>query len=223
MSCVAVIPVRGGSRRIPRKNLRLFRGQPLLAYPVRACLAAGCFDAVVVTTEDPELAALAADLGALVHVRPSRLADDHTPLTPVALDALAGYPDETEATVVLANPFVRAADLAAGQALTRAVGAPYASVAWLPVPVERVLTFHADGLRFVGGRGAEQTRTQDLALPCYDAGQWYATRAGWLRASGALLAGARPFALPRERVQDIDTEEDWRAAERLHAALEDDR
>lgn len=204
---------------MPRKNARLFRGRPLLAYAVESCLAAGLFDLVVVTSEDPELLDLAAGLGAVPHPRPAALADDVTPLVPVVREVLDawGVGDATQVGVVLANPFVRAADLAGGLAMSQRLGGPVASVARLPVPLARTLRADDDGTLSMVAREAD--RTQDLPPGFHDAGQWYVTSPRELRRQG-LLVGAYPYELPRERVVDIDTEDDWRAAELLHAFLE---
>lgn len=222
MSAVAVIPVRGGSKRIPRKNARPFRGFPLLAYAIEACHAAQAFDRVVVSTEDAELAGIARTHGAEVRDRPPALADDRTPLAPVALDALDALgADPDHLAVVLANPFVLGWDLRQGLALARVNEEPYAAVAWAPAPAERLLRVGPAGLAFLGG-DVGAVRTQDLALPLYDAGQWYLTTPAALRATGQLLAGARPYVIPCRRVCDIDTEDDWSTALRMHRHLEID-
>ena len=89
MSKLAVIPARGGSKRIPRKNIRLFAGKPMIAYAIEAALSSGVFDHVVVSTDDPEIAGIAADHGAsLPFVRPAHLADDMTPTVPVVAHAI---------------------------------------------------------------------------------------------------------------------------------------
>ena len=222
MTAIAIIPARGQSKRIPRKNLRYFAGKPLLAYAVDACLARGYFAQVIVTTEDAEIASLARKLGARVHDRPAALADDFAPLAPVVLDVLAGnYGMSQEVAVVLANPFVRAADIVDGCVMAAGNYGPVATVARLPVPVERVLRRDDDGT--LSMPAMESTRTQDLPAAYHDAGQFYVTWHGELAASGQLLVGTYPFVLPRERVCDLDTEDDWRAAELMWRFLDGKR
>lgn len=214
---IAVIPARGGSKRIPRKNLRPFNGVPLMQYAIDACHAAGCFAEVVVTSEDADIGGLSQSLGARWHQRPEALADDHTPLAPVVLNVLTGnYGHLQQVAVVLANPFVRAQDLRNGLAMMEGEFNPVASVARLPVPFARVLRKDQDGTLSMAAMEAD--RTQDLAPAFADAGQWYWT---WhAQARHGLLVGALPYELPRERVCDLDTEDDWRTAELMWRFLD---
>ena len=119
---VCLIPARGGSKRIPRKNLRPFAGRPMILHSIGAATEAGLFDAVIVSTEDDEIAGIARDAGVEVIARPAPLADDHATTRDVvlhALDVLEAGDRLPEALCCLyaTAPFVRAEDLAAGRSL----------------------------------------------------------------------------------------------------------
>ncbi|GAA1531602.1 pseudaminic acid cytidylyltransferase [Nocardioides humi] len=227
MRSVAVIPARGGSRRIPRKNVRTFAGRPMLAYAVEVALASGLFERVVVSTDDDEVADVARDLGAEVPFRrPPAISDDHTPMAEVVLHALdeldrAGEEYDAVCTLFATAPFLRAADLVAGLRLLED-GAPAAvAVTGFDFPIFRAFGLNDDGaLRPLWPEHAG-TRSQDLPEALHDAGQFYWTRVEVLRATRSLWPdGMRPVRLPRHRVQDIDEPEDWERAEWMHRALE---
>jgi pseudaminic acid cytidylyltransferase len=223
---LAVIPARGGSKRIPRKNIRPFAGRPMIAYAIEGARAAGVFDRIVVSTDDDEIARIALDLGAeLPFSRPAELANDHAGTVEVIAHAIgtlaeAGWQARQVCCIYPGVPMLQAGDLRDALALLEAGDCDYAfPVAHFPSPVQRAL------LRDAAGRTApmhpEYTdcRSQDLEPAYYDAGQFY-----WGRAS-AWLEGrhphrqARSLVLPGWRVVDIDTPEDWVRAEALYAAL----
>jgi N-acylneuraminate cytidylyltransferase len=219
---IAIIPARGGSKRIPRKNIRPFAGKPILAYSVECALASGLFDRILVSTDDPEIATLARSIGADVpFLRPPALADDHTGTTAVMAHALEWLADQPGAPVTAAcciyatAPFIRSDDLRAALALLEGGDWDYAfSATRSRTPVYRAF-------RRTSGAGLEMlfpeyydTRSQDLPEALYDAAQFYWGRpAAWLE--GRTLFGERStvWLLPGVLVQDIDTEEDWRRAE----------
>jgi pseudaminic acid cytidylyltransferase len=222
---LAVIPARGGSKRIPRKNLRDFCGKPILAWSVEAALTSGCFDRVVVSTDDDEVARVARDLGADVpFVRPAALADDHTGTGPVVAHAAdaCGLVDEDLACCIYATaPFVAAADLRRGLEVLETSGAEFAfSVTSFPFPIQRAVRIVEGGRLEMFQPEHFQTRSQDLEEAWHDAGQFYWGRArAWRSATPLFSRDAVPVPLPRYRVQDIDTEEDWTRAELLFRAL----
>lgn len=222
---LAVIPARGGSKRIPRKNLREFCGRPILAWSVAAALESGCFDRVVVSTEDGEIAALARTLGAEVPFeRSADLADDHTGTGPVVADAVdaCGLADTDLACCIYATaPFVTAADLRRGLEVLEESGAEYAlSVTSFPFPIQRAVRLVEGGRLEMFQPEHLLTRSQDLEEAWHDAGQFYWGRARAWRAGTPLFSrDAAPVPLPRHRVQDIDTPEDWTRAELLFRAL----
>lgn len=226
---IAVIPARGGSKRIPHKNIRPFRGRPMIAYSIAAAQSSGVFDAILCSTDDPAIAETARAAGAQTpFVRPPELAGDHTPTAPVLMHALrwclaAGWPVECLCCIYATAPFIRAEDLRQGLATLRDSGASSAfSVTTFPFPIFRALKRTPEGRLAMFWPEYELTRSQDLPEAYHDAGQFYWLRAApFLETSQVYTADARPVILPRHRVQDIDTPEDWLRAELMHKALED--
>ncbi len=224
-AAVCLIPARGGSRRIPRKNVREFHGRPMIHWSIDAAAAAGCFARIVVSTDDPSIAEIARAAGAEVpFVRPARLADDHATTIEVVRDAL----DRMEATGSLPHalcclyataPFVRADDLRAGAAALDAADfvMPVARYAY---PVQRALARDARGNLRMLHPERYASRSQDLDEALHDAGQFYWGRtAAWRDEAAFFDRRVAALELPRWRVQDIDTPEDWTQAEALFAAL----
>ncbi len=223
---VAVIPARGGSKRIPKKNIRPFLGRPIIGYSIQAALDAGLFDRVIVSTDSDEIAAVARDLGAETPFRrPEHLSDDHTGTAPVVAHALEWLADAEEPAdfaccIYATAPFVAAADLAAAFRRLEASAQAFAfSVTTFAFPIQRALKRAGDGVapfhpEFAGAR------SQDLEEAFHDAGQFYWGRAAAWRDGTPLFAPTSiPVVLPRWRVQDIDTEEDWRRAEHMYRAI----
>jgi N-acylneuraminate cytidylyltransferase len=221
---VAIIPARGGSKRIPGKNLRLFNGVPMLAWSIRAALRAQCFDRIVVSTDDHDIAELALREGAEVpFIRPADLADDHTGTLPVVAHALTHLPEADFACCLYATaPLVHARYLVEGLVLLDAhPEKAYAfSVCTFPFPVQRALILDDSGALDALYPEYRHTRSQDLPTAYQDAGQFYwGRRAAWLSHQTLFSPCSLPVILPRHLVQDIDTEEDWRRAEFLQQAL----
>lgn len=224
---LAVIPARGGSKRIARKNIRPFAGKPMIAHAIEAALACKAIDRVIVSTEDDEIAAIASALGAEVPFRrPADLADDFTPTVPVIQHAIAacrnlGVAPVNVACIYAAVPFIRAADLTEALALLGEHGGEGYTfpVARFPAPIQRALRRDAAGGLAPFDPDHVNTRSQDLEPAYYDAGQFYWARAETWAAGTSPHAMGRGIVLPDWRVVDIDTPEDWERAERLHAAL----
>lgn len=225
---VCIIPARGGSKRIPRKNIRDFCGRPMIAWPIRAAIDSGCFDRIVVSTDDDEIAQVAKEAGAEAPFRRRAvLSDDHTPTVPVIADAIDQL-DVQGLTPVCClyatSPFVTPADLNAGLARLEDTGAPFVlSVTSYAFPIQRALRRDTSGKVEMFDPAHMQTRSQDLEEAWHDAGQFYWGRAeSWTTGRGIFESGAQGLALPRHRVQDIDTEEDWLQAELTMRALQMD-
>ena len=223
---LAVIPARGGSKRIPRKNLKDFCGRPMLAWSVEAALDAGCFDRVVVSTDDEEIAAAARAAGAEVpFLRPADLSDDHTGTIPVVAHAAgacgAAGAEDLVCCIYATAPFVRAADLQDGLEVLIESGAEYAlSVTSFPFPIQRAVRRTAGGRLEMFEPAHLETRSQDLEEAWHDAAQFYWGRArAWAAGTPLFSSHAAPVSLPRHRVQDIDTPEDWVRAELMFEAL----
>lgn len=223
---LAVIPARGGSKRIPRKNVRLFGGKPMIAWSIEAARASGCFDRIVVSTDDAEIAEVAQRFGAEVpFVRPAELADDHTPTIPVVAHTIAwqqqhGAAPRAVCCLYATAPFVQASDLAQALALLQREGCNYVfPVTPYAAPIQRALRLTAAGRVAMFWPENFSFRSQDLEPAFHDAGAFYWGRPeAWLAGHPIFSPGAVPLPLPRWRVQDIDTPEDWERAERMLAA-----
>lgn len=224
MSSVAIIPARGGSKRIPRKNLLPFDGVPMIVRSIRTALDSGLFERVVVSTDDAEIADVARAHGADVpFLRPAELADDFAGTAPVIVHALQQLPDFDYACCVYATaPLLQARYLRQGLALLEQhQDKSYAfSVCSFGFPVQRALTLDGQGALQALYPEFRNTRSQDLPEAYQDAGQFYWGRSdAWLRGEVIYSPASLPVTLPRHLVQDIDTLEDWKRAEYLYAAL----
>lgn len=224
MSCVAIIPARGGSKRIPRKNLAPFDGVPMIVRSIRTVLDSGLFDQVVVSTDDAEIAEVARAHGAQVpFMRPAALADDFTGTAAVIVHALQQLPALDFACCVYATaPLLQVRYLREGfELLERHSDKSFAfSVCDFGFPVQRALTLDGQGALTALYPEFRNTRSQDLPEAFQDAGQFYWGRSeAWLRGEVLYSPASLPVILPRHLVQDIDTPQDWKRAEYLYAAL----
>lgn len=224
MNSVAIIPARGGSKRIPRKNLLAFDGVPMIVRSIRTALDSGLFEQVVVSTDDAEIAELALAHGAQVpFLRPAELADDFTGTAAVIVHALQQLPAFDYACCVYATaPLLQARFLREGfELLQQHPQKSFAfSVCSFGFPVQRALTLDGQGALTALYPEFRQTRSQDLPEAFQDAGQFYWGRSGaWLRGEVLYSSASLPVILPRHLVQDIDTLQDWKRAEYLYAAL----
>lgn len=220
---IAVIPARGGSKRVPRKNLRAFAGKPMIAYAIEVARRAGLFDRVIVSTDDAEVAAIARELGADVpFLRPAELADDFTPTVPVIAHAIRacaelGWHARLACCIYPAVPLLHPQSLADALALLEAGDAPYAfPVLAYRAPIQRALKRDALGRSAPLHPEYMQTRTQDLPPAFHDAGQFYWGRSDAWLAGRPLHADACTLVCDEGSVVDIDTEADWALAEALY-------
>lgn len=227
---VAVIPARGGSKRIPRKNIRLFDGHPLISYSIAAAAESGCFDRVIVSTDDPEVAAVSRASGAETpFVRPPELADDHAGVDRVLRHALNwldmhGEAPEMVCCLFATAPFVTASMLQNGLSalVSDCLHRHYAvAVASFPFPIQRAVRIANDGCMQPITPACIPVRSQDLEPAFHEAGLFYWGRADAIRHNISIYdAGASiPIVIPRHRVQDIDSMEDWVCAEYLFRAM----
>ncbi|WP_236181630.1 MULTISPECIES: pseudaminic acid cytidylyltransferase [Pseudomonas] len=224
MNNVAIIPARGGSKRIPRKNLAPFDGVPMIVRSIRTALDSGLFEQVVVSTDDAEIADVARANGAHVpFIRPAELADDFTGTAAVIVHALQQLPAFEYACCVYATaPLLQARFLRQGfELLKRHPDKSFAfSVTDFGFPVQRALTLDGQGGLTALYPEFRNTRSQDLPAAFQDAGQFYWGRSeAWLGGEVLYSPVSLPVILPRYLVQDIDTVEDWKRAEYLYAAL----
>lgn len=224
---LAVIPARGGSKRIPRKNIKLFRGKPMIVWSIEAALQSGCFDEVAVYTDDAEIADVARHWGASVpFMRPAELADDHTGTLPVVAHAINWYADQGRTPDYVCCIYPTAPLLlpeSLSQAYERIVQteSPFClGVANFGHPIQRALRMSATGHVSMFFAEYALTRSQDMEPAFHDAGQFcWGTAAAFLEGRFPMLQNSAAVVLPRSRVVDIDTAEDWELAEALHAAL----
>ncbi|WP_028604267.1 pseudaminic acid cytidylyltransferase [Ottowia thiooxydans] len=225
---LAIIPARGGSKRIPRKNIKLFCGKPMLAWSIEAARSSGCFDRIIVSTDDAEIAAIAQQCGAEVpFTRSPALSDDHTGVTAVIAHAIAWMNANGPEQVALAcciyatAPFVSATDLRRGLDTLVQENCDYAlAVTSFPFPIQRAIRLTANRRIEMFSPEYFTTRSQDLEEAWHDAGQFcWGKASAWLTNMPVFAQGASPVILPRHRVQDIDTPEDWHRAEVMFQLL----
>ena len=224
---IAVIPARGGSKRIPRKNIRMFCGKPIIAYSISAAQQTGLFDQVVVSTDDEEIASVAREFGATTpFIRPKEIADDFTGTNAVVKHAVAWFNsqsnDVTHACCLYATaPLVQARFITEGyEALSRSDAAFAFSVTSYAFPIQRAVRITPDGRVDAIYPEHRMTRSQDLEHAYHDAGQFYwGTARAFLEDMPVFAPHSIGVILPRHLVQDIDTLEDWDHAELMYRAL----
>jgi len=223
---IAVIPARGGSKRIPRKNIKPFHGKPMIAYAVTAALDSKVFDKVIASTDDDEIAQVAQVYGAEVpFVRPAELADDHTPTVPVIAHAITacqdmGWDVQDVCCIYPGVPFISTKDLRTAHKQLLTTGARYVfPVTGFPSPIQRALRRLPDGSVKPFQPEHSATRTQDLEPGYFDVGQFYwGRKQAWLDGLNIHLNGTT-LVIPEWRVVDIDTPADWERAELVYSAL----
>ncbi|MFQ3197426.1 MAG: pseudaminic acid cytidylyltransferase [Paraglaciecola sp.] len=228
---LAIIPARGGSKRIPGKNIKLFAGKPLIAYSIEAAAACRLFDKVMVSTDCKQIADVAKDYGAEVpFMRPEHLSDDYIGTVPVVRHGIEfcqqHYFDPQFTCCIYATaPFIQITKLIEGFIrLQSAQDKNFAfSVTSFAFPVQRALKMLNGGVVPFSPDDIPK-RSQDLEEAYHDAGQFYWGRsAAFLNAKSTFSEHSIPIVLPRHLVQDIDTLEDWQRAELMYKAYVKDR
>jgi pseudaminic acid cytidylyltransferase len=225
---LAVIPARGGSKRIPRKNIREFCGKPIIAWSIEAALESACFDHVIVSTDDEEIADIAKQYGAdIPFMRPAELANDTAATIPVIKHAIEWFSDnqqkpELTCCIYATAPFVTKEDLIRGRNEIVTSGADYAfSVTSYAFAIQRAIQITNENRVEMFEPEHFNTRSQDLTEAYHDAGQFYWGKSdAWLASKPIFNSDAVPVILPRHRVQDIDTQEDWLRAELMFKAIQ---
>lgn len=221
MKRVAIITARGGSKRLPRKNIRPFHGRPILHYAIAAAKQARLFDDVIVSTDDEEIAT-AAHLGGCSSVikRPAELADDRATTAQAMHHAVRylmdqGAPLEQVCCIYPCTPLLLPADLHDGFNKLMASGKCYVfPVAQYAPAVQRMLRMDDNGVMQPVWPNFNDVRTQDLEARWHDAGQWYWGKAdAWLNEIPIYGSWSVGQPVPRWRAIDIDTGEDWIIAE----------
>ncbi len=228
--CIAVIPARGGSKRIPGKNIKPFAGKPIIAYSIETALACGLFDRVIVSTDDAEIACIARQYGAQTpFIRAAHLADDHCGTVDVINDAIDYFKRQKQSMtyvccIYATAPFLQAGDLITAYHQLTASDKDFAfSITSYASPVQRALRIDAHNQIACLWPQHRYTRTQDLPATYHDAGQFYFGKyTAFLHRVEIFSAHSIPVILPRHRVHDIDTPEDWQCAENMYRSLQND-
>ncbi len=225
---IAIIPARGGSKRIPRKNIKEFCGKPMIAWSIEAAQASGLFEHIIISTDDIEIAVIAKQCGAEVpFMRPLELSDDYVGTGAVIKHAAEWAMNNIGeidfiCTIYATAPFITHSDLINGFALLLKSNAQIAfTVTSFPFPIQRAIKITNEGRVAMFQPEHFLTRSQDLEPAYHDAGQFYWARTdAVLNEVSAFSNAAFPIILPRHQVQDIDTIEDWRRAELMFKALQ---
>ncbi|MEA2091908.1 MAG: pseudaminic acid cytidylyltransferase, partial [Campylobacterota bacterium] len=223
---IAIIPARGGSKRIPRKNIKDFFGKPLIAYSIEAAIESKLFDRIIVTTDDEEIANIAESYGAETLKRPKELADDFTPTIPViahAIESTCKDINEAEAVccIYATAPFVQIKYIKeAYEKLTSQKSDYCFSATSFAFPIHRAIKLQNENIEMFYPEHFE-TRSQDLEEAYHDAGQFYWGRPeAWCENKMIFSKNSSIVILPRYLVQDIDTIEDWKRAELMYKVLQ---
>ena len=225
---ICVIPARGGSKRIPRKNIKKFAGKPIIEWSISAAVKSKCFDRIIVSTDDKEIANFSKSLGAEVpFYRPHDLSEDFTPTADVVKHAIEffQFPDISQVNVCClyaTAPFITPTDIRESLLILNSSVCDFVlAVTSYAFPVQRALVINKiNGSLKMIEPSKFSTRSQDLDESCHDAGQFcWGTAEAWILTDDPFKNITLPFNLPRFRVQDIDTAEDWHRAELIHKAL----
>jgi pseudaminic acid cytidylyltransferase len=224
MNRIAVIPARGGSKRIPDKNIRLFAGKPMIHHAIRCARESGLFARIIVSTDSERISSVAKEAGAEVpFLRSDGNADDHAPLAEAVVETLerlgpSAASLETVCCLVATSPLLQVKSLAAGLELMVSDQLDaVVSVQRFRSPILRAMKYDEEGyLRRIWPE-YQLTRSQDLTEAWHDAGQFYWVRRSALMRDRKLIAGkARGYTLPPLDAVDIDNIEDWSLAEQLY-------
>ncbi|MBU3848348.1 MAG: pseudaminic acid cytidylyltransferase [Candidatus Acinetobacter avistercoris] len=223
---VAIIPARGGSKRIPRKNIKEFCGKPMIAWSIEAALNSGCFDKVIVSTDDDETIEIANNFGAETPFkRPVELADDYTPTIPVVQHAIANISLQNIQYVCCIYPtaaFITGSILKESLLHLKNGETDFVMpVIAYPCSFERALQINKNGLLRMNNISNINKRTQDCNTLYHDAGQFYfGTINAWLHPGNFYDKRVKAIKIPKYRAHDIDTPDDWDLAEIVFSQLE---
>lgn len=221
MKNIAIITARGGSKRIPKKNIRDFCGKPILAYSIEAAIESGIFDEVMVSTDDPEIADAAKAYGANIpFFRSEKTSDDFATTSDVLLEVLMMYKAQGRSFDHLCclyptAPFITAEKLQkAWNMLRESVGDCVFPVVRFSFPPQRGVVLDGNGYIRMAFPEHLNSRSQDLEPMYHDCGQFYFCRTeAFLEQGKLMMEKTIPIIMPESEVQDIDTLEDWKIAE----------
>ena len=227
-NAICIIPARGGSKRIPKKNIKDFFGKPLIAYSIQTALESNVFTKIVVSTDDNNIAKIAQQYGADVIKRPDELSDDFTDTQDVIDHAIEYLQNQGEkfdfvCTLYATAPLLQKEYLIQGfEKLKNSNTINTFSATSMPFPIQRTFKLNDDGRCEMFTPEHFNTRSQDLEEAYQDAGQFYWTKIN--HKSDEIMFGKHsiPIILPRHLVQDIDTLEDWSRAEYMYKIIQED-
>ena len=230
MSTIAIITARGGSKRIPKKNIKDFMGKPMLAYAIEAAKESGIFDELMVSTDSGEIAGVAREYGASVpFMRSERTSSDFATTYDVLEEVLAEYKKlgmnfDTMCCIYPCVPFLKAGSLQNAFRLMAGKGADAVMpVCRYPAPVEWAMRMQ-DGVLAADDVEKQMVRSQDLRPAYFDAGMFYFYRTeAFLRKRTTLLPNTLGYVIDESECQDIDTPDDWRTAELKYRILREMR
>jgi len=224
---VCIIPARGGSKRIPKKNIKDFFGKPLIVYSIQTALESNLFDKIVVTTDDDKIAKIAKEYGANIIKRPKELADDYTGTQDVidhAIEYLQNQGDVFDfvCTLYATAPLLQSKYLIKGfEELKNSDAINTFSATSMPFPIQRTFKLNDSGRCEMFTAEHYMTRSQDLEEAYQDAGQFYWTKLNKKSDDTMFGKDSIPIILPRHLVQDIDTLEDWKRAEMMYKVIKE--
>lgn len=228
MKNLAIIPARGGSKRISRKNIREFFGKPIIAYSIQAALSSGLFDEVMVSTDDKEIAEIARQYGASVpFIRSEKTSDDFATTTDVIVEVVESYKNtgkifENICCIYPAAPLIKSKRLTEGfeKFINERRNSVFPVVAF-SYPVQRGLIIDSEGKTNMLHPENASARSQDLETVYHDAGQWYWLKIDeFLRSKKIFAENSASVILNEYEVQDIDTLTDWKMAELKYEYLQ---
>ncbi len=228
MKTLAMITARGGSKRIPRKNIKEFNGKPIMAYSIEAALKSGAFDEVMVSTDDEEIADIARKYGASVpFMRSEKTANDFATTVDVIDEVISEYHNRGKdfdvfACIYPTAPFITADKLKeAVEKLSSSDADSLIPVVRFSYPPQRAMEIRDGRLVFRQPENLSK-RSQDLEPHYHDAGQFYVVKTeSFLKNKGIMVGQILPMELSELEVQDIDNEVDWKLAEMKYKLLQD--
>tara|TARA_B100000212_G_scaffold291237_1_gene232891 strand:+ start:1196 stop:1888 length:693 start_codon:yes stop_codon:yes gene_type:complete len=228
---LCVIPARGGSKRIPKKNIRLFCGKPIIQWSIEAALKSKCFDKIIVSTDSEEISKISKSVGAEVpFIRPKSLSDDYTSTAPVINHAIEFMKNrhgniDYVCCIYATAPFIEPNYIKDGFKKFIDAEANFSfSVTTFPFPIQRAIKLTKENKSKMFFPENLNKRSQDLEDSFHDAGQFYwGKSSAWLEGKSMFDDNSIPIIIPRHKVQDIDNEEDWIRAELMFEAIQNFR
>jgi pseudaminic acid cytidylyltransferase len=228
---LAIIPARGGSKRIPRKNIKNFLGKPIIVYSIKSAIASKIFDEVMVSTDDKEIAGVAVKYGAKIpFFRSAKNSDDHATTADVIKEVISEYKKQGNnydyvCCLYSTAPFVTAEKLIrAKETLEKSHADSVLPVTAFSFPIQRSFKIDTKGRLKMNWPKNMNARSQDLLPTYHDAGQFYFLDVKKFLLNKIIFSGdTLPMIVPETEVQDIDNEEDWKMAEFKYRALTENK